>query len=281
MSTAPAATDTWLDTERKRVIICQQPATTAFWDTRWQADIGRLDALLATTGSFVSDVTRRYLRPADGPILEGGCGTGKHVAALASHGYFCIGLDYARETMLAIRERRPDLPLVLGDLHALSLGENTLAAFWSLGVIEHFWDGYGPLLEEMARVIRPGGYLFLTFPALTPLRKFKARAGLYRRWPGGPAPDRFYQFLLDPQVVAGDTARLGFDLVTTQPMAGLIGFKNEAGALGRLLRPLERYQGRSLVVRGLRRALDRLLSPLAGHSVLLVLRRNGAVNSTP
>ena len=44
--------------------------------------------------------------------------------------------------------------------------------------IEHFIDGYDAILSEMYRVIKEGGYLFLTVPSMSIIRKVKAALGM-------------------------------------------------------------------------------------------------------
>jgi SAM-dependent methyltransferase len=147
-----------------------------FWDSHWNLDLARSRKILGTRRTLVTDVTRRYLRPADGPILEGGCGIGVHVAALQNHGYQAIGVDYAAKTMAMVRQYLPRSDVRLGDVRSLvEFPDRHFAGYWSLGVIEHFWSGYEDIAREMLRVLRPGGYLFLTFPHMSPLRRVKAR----------------------------------------------------------------------------------------------------------
>jgi len=64
-------------------------------------------------------------------------------------------------------------------------------------VIEHFWEGYNEILKEAKRVLKPKGYLFLTFPYMSPLRKFRANLGLYRilDFNNKSKNDDFYQFI--------------------------------------------------------------------------------------
>ncbi len=265
----------YYDKAGNRLVYVQQEATPDFWDEQWEGYRGRLEGLRTVRRTFVSDVTQRYLQPEDGPILEGGCGYGMQVAALAANGYRCTGIDWAARTVEAVQAAMPELDVRRGDIRRLDFADGSFAGYWSLGVIEHFWEGYEPIGREAARVLRPGGYLFLTFPYLSPLRRLNARRGVYPPLPGG-RPLGFYQFALDAAAVAQRFAGWGFAQRAQQPLAGLNGAKDDL-PLGRgALRRLYHYRGRNLAVRGLRFGLERCFLPVAAHSTLLVLRRQGA-----
>ena len=148
--------------------------------------------------TYVTRITRKYLRPVDGVILEGGCGDAVHVAALAASGYRCIGIDSAEQTVSALQSAFPELDVRLGDVRHLDFDDAAFAGYWSIGVIEHFWDGYGPIVQEMSRVVRTGGYLFLTFPYMSPVRRLKARLGLYPRLETDLEPAAFSRGCREP-----------------------------------------------------------------------------------
>ncbi len=252
-------------------VYVERRATEAFWDERWAIDEAELAAMLAEPGpSYTVPVTRRHLRPEDGRVLEGGCGRGQHVAALRRAGYDCVGLDSAPRIVAAIQKVAPHVPVELGDVRRLPFADGSFAGYWSIGVIEHFFAGYDDIVAEAARVLRPGGVLFLVFPHLSPARRLRGRLGGYP--PAGPGePDGFYQFALDPGRVRARVEAAGFVLCTQTPRGGLIGLKEELGRAGLALDPLLRARGRApRLVRG---AFNRALAPIMGHSVLQVYRK--------
>jgi SAM-dependent methyltransferase len=261
------------DAQRKRIVMCSQSATKQFWEELWAGKAESLGRSAQIRRSWVRDLTRRFLLPGDGLVIEGGCGTALHLAALQAGGYIVAGVDFAGDTLLAAKGVRPELQLVSSDVRALALADGCAAGYWSLGVIEHFWHGYDALVDEAARVIRPGGILFLTFPAISPLRRWLIGRGHYPLATEVEEPADFYQFLLLPEQVAETVCRKGFAVVHQEWTGGLVGAKNDLGNIFPLLRRLEGYSGRSTLVRGLRKLLDQLLMPVTGHSHILVLRR--------
>jgi hypothetical protein len=74
----------YFDDDNNRLIYLQEAATAEFWDRQWQQDPLIRDQIRNVRSTFVSRVTRWFLKPEDGPILEGGCGRAHHVAALTN-----------------------------------------------------------------------------------------------------------------------------------------------------------------------------------------------------
>jgi SAM-dependent methyltransferase len=263
----------YYDKPNSRLVYLGQGATREFWDKHWALDDQLREKTLGAKDTFVAKATRKYLKPEDGVILEGGCGTAVHVASLTKNGYRCIGVDFAPNTVETINRAVPELDVRLADVRHLDFEDSSFVGYWSLGVIEHFWHGYEIIGREMARVIQPQGYLFLTFPYLSPLRRLKARLGFYPVWEGQEAPTSFYQFALDHRHVVERFGEWGFDLVQATPMLGLRATKEEVGALNPLLARVYHYKGSSPLVKGLGLVLSKLLTPVSGHQILLVLEK--------
>lgn len=187
------------------------------------------------------------------------------------HGYRAIGVDFAEKTIWRLQETFPKIDARVADIRDLPFPDNYFIGYWSLSVIEHFWDGYHDVLKEMRRVLISGGYVFLSFPYMSPLRKLKAKLGLYREF-NGEGEDNFYQFVLDSEAVIRDFEASGFSLLGKRCLDGIKGFKSEVSVSRLLLQKLYDYQGHNLWIRGIRYILDRMLVTFAGHSLFLVLR---------
>ena len=262
----------YYDQDNNRLVFIQNQANVNFWETHW--DNYGVEKLIksATLDPRILWPTRKYLPPGS-RLLEGGCGLGQFVYSLHVHGYDAYGIDYASKTVEQINKVMPELKVLEGDVRALPFSSGFFDGYWSLGVIEHFYEGFDLIAEEMKRVLKPGGYLFLTFPCLSNLRKKKIRQNRYRVWlPNQEHINSFYQFALSGEDVCKVFVDLGFELVQRKPKGGLKGFKDEIGNgfLRRLLQKI--FDSSVLPGRALAFGLDLILSPYAGHMELLILR---------
>lgn len=259
----------FFDKAGDRLVYLAQAASSEFWDGQWRKlDIERV---ARTVNHFVQRWTRRYL-PAGSRVLEGGCGMGGNVHTLQRAGYDCYGIDYAAETVAGINRVAPDLKVTEGDVRALPFADGFFDGYWSLGVIEHFFDGFEPIRDEMARVIRPGGFLFLTFPTFSPLRRWKALRGAYPPFIDTPeSRAAFYQFALSPRAVGQSFAAAGFSLRSAVGFDATKGLKDEVPCLNGPLRAISR-RGNPLT-RTVARGLEITGAGLAPHMSLLVLKR--------
>jgi SAM-dependent methyltransferase len=261
----------YFDRVKNRLIYTGKKATPDFWDNQWK-NINNLKSELAPKNLLSVKVVKKYLRPDNGIILDGGCGIGQTVAALTLNGYSCVGLDYAADTVTLLNRHFPELDIRTGDVRNLPFTDKYFIGHWSAGIIEHYWEGYEKIISEMARVIKDGGYLFLSFPYMSPIRKIKARLGLYRIW-HGEKTENFYQFALDPEPVIKDLQGMGFRLIDKLPFEAVYGTADEISAVRPLMQRLFDYKGTNIFIKALRRCLSLILSPIMGHSILLILRK--------
>lgn len=254
-------------------------ATSRFWDENWRAE--DLAGIPARDNRWFVEVTRRYL-PSGCRVVEGGCGVGDKVYHLDRGGYEAYGVDFAADTIRKTLAMYPDLRLRQADVRHMPFPEGYFDGYWSIGVIEHDPDGYEDIVREMARVVKPGGYLFLTFPFMSGLKKLKAMAGAYElRAPGSAGSHEFFQFELDKDRVIRDLDRHQFSAVRSRAFAEELGVKSDLAGLYAAApwRRLREYRGRNVVLRGIRWGVSHLLlKPLAGllgYSVLIVARKRG------
>jgi len=264
----------YFDKKLGRLVFIARSATPDFWDEQW--DIKDLERAIRSGSQerFVSKTTKRYLLPtADHRILEGGCGKGNFVYSLRHHGYDAYGVDFAEETVRKINTLVPELRITVADVRKLPFADNYFDGYWSLGVIEHFYEGYGAIADEMRRVIRPGGFLFLTFPYLSPLRKLKIFLGHYPNLPKNNAPPvGFYQFALDHKKTIADFVKLGFECIETRPFEGFKGFKEEVSKpLKDFLQKI--YDCKALPCKIIDFILSHSLAPISGHTILVILKK--------
>ena len=161
-----------------------------------------------------------------------------------------------------------------GDVRSLDFPDGSFDGYWSIGVIEHFWDGYDGILAEAARIVRRGGFLFLSAPWFSPYRRFKARRHGYPTVDFADQPELFYQFALARDDVSARLARHGFELLSWRGRAAEISMREDMKSCKRQIEWLFGSKG-SIVKRVLRVALTRSLDPFCGHSFLAVASRAG------
>jgi SAM-dependent methyltransferase len=106
-------------------------------------------------------------RRLDGVILENGCGVGMYVDHLARKAGEIIGLEYDFQRALQahqnIAQRLPNARIVCAAGEGLPFPSQKLDLILSHEVIEHVADDR-QAVEEMVRVLRPGGRIVLFAP---------------------------------------------------------------------------------------------------------------------
>lgn len=254
-----------------RLVYLDEAASPEYWDRYWQSQ-GKPPTL--SQRDYVVTETKRYLVPGS-RVLEGGCGRGNRVKAIADAGFAAVGVDFAGDAVQRAGQYYPDLDIRMGDVRSLDFPSHSFDGYWSMGVIEHFWDGYDRILAEAARVLKPGGLLFLTAPWLSPYRRHKARAGGYPSADFADEPGSFYQFGLGRSEVSAQLERHGFRLLRWRGLASEISMKQDMASFRSQIEWLFGSRG-SIVKRVLRRVVTRGFNRYCGHSFLAVARCNKA-----
>jgi len=101
---------------------------------------------------------------ATAPVADIGCGPGRVAAFLADHGLDAVGVDPSPAMLAVARTAHPGLHFDEGQLDALPIGTGALAgAVCWYSIIYTPLDGLDAAFDELARVLRPGGFLLLAF----------------------------------------------------------------------------------------------------------------------
>lgn len=154
--------------------------------------------------------------PKGARLLDGGCGLGDWTLCFARQGFAVTGLDLSRQTVAQLNARFPDAEFVDGDIRRTVFPDNGFDAYFSWGVFEHFESGLQDCVREAYRIVKPGGWLFITVP-LDNLR----HAMLSSLAAADPVPEgrlRFYQWRLTRAELARELAIGGFEVVMTRPI---------------------------------------------------------------
>jgi 23S rRNA (guanine745-N1)-methyltransferase len=136
-------------------------------DTRLQ--LGHRTRFLAR-GHFdsIADVIVEHASGA-GAILEAGCGTGYHLARLAERmaPHVAAGIDLSKDAAAWCARRDPDLGIAVADIWGpWPLHDGCADLVVSIFAPKNF--------TEIARVLRPGGWLALAFPGAGHLQELRA-----------------------------------------------------------------------------------------------------------
>lgn len=164
--------------------------------------------------SPLTELIERNL-PATGRVLEAGCGLGQYVLLLRERGRVALGADWSLDALRA--GARAGAPVSVMDLRALAVATGTVAAYLSLGVVEHDPDGPDAILQEAARVVPPGGRLLLSVPYWNGARRLGApylrrQVGLTRA-----AGGQFYQYAFTRRELGQRLAGHGFAACAFHP----------------------------------------------------------------
>ena len=150
-------------------------------------------------------------------VLDAGCGDGRNLMYFFRRGFTCFGLDrdpVAIERVQAFAAQlAPDLPrdnFRTGELDHLPWKEAAMDAVVCSAVLHFASDlaHFDRMVEEMWRVLAPGGMFFARLASNIGIESIVGAAGRRERLPDGS--DRF---LVDEAILLDRTARLGGQLL--------------------------------------------------------------------
>jgi ubiquinone/menaquinone biosynthesis C-methylase UbiE len=112
------------------------------------------------------EVVERYAAGQD--VLEVGCGTGLILARTAGFARRAVGIDLSAGMLARARQR--GLEVMQASATELPLATGSIDVAYSFKVLAHIPDVRGAL-REMARVVRPGGWVLAEFYNARSLRR--------------------------------------------------------------------------------------------------------------
>ena len=110
-------------------------------------------------------IAARERTGASGPVIDVGCGRGELLEMLQEDGFQCLGIDNNDTQLDAARAH--GVPVLHADAieHLRSLPQNSVLAVTGIHIVEHFpFSDLIRLLQEVARVLRPGGVCIFETP---------------------------------------------------------------------------------------------------------------------
>lgn len=139
----------------------------ADYEKRWSGDEGsRYSGERQGYTPFFLSLMDRWMTklPQGSKCLEVGCGDGYFSSEIVRRNLSVTGIDFSSEGVRRAQERTPEARFVVHDLtQPLPFEADSFSAVWCSEVLEHL---FSPLfvLQEIQRVLRPGGMALLTVP---------------------------------------------------------------------------------------------------------------------
>jgi ubiquinone/menaquinone biosynthesis C-methylase UbiE len=131
------------------------------------------DAMANATRDLDARTLRELLNPSGRDVVEVGCGTGKNTVWLAEHGRSVVALDFSAGMLAKARERvtAANVRLVQQDLRTTWPLADASADLVTFDLVLEHVERLAPVLGEAARVLRPGGLVYVC--ELHPFRQLK------------------------------------------------------------------------------------------------------------
>lgn len=153
-------------------------------------------------------------------VLDVGCGGGQFAAALVAAGAAVVAADAAQGALDRTARAAPRATGVLWpDGYGLELPSGSIELVWAGETLEHVGDGEA-WLQELHRVLAPGGRLLLTVPNHSPA--LRLRLALSRRaFDAHYAPWADHLRFFTAATLSELLRRAGFEQVEVRPAFGL------------------------------------------------------------
>lgn len=129
-------------------------------------------------------ILERYVNLHGAVVLDAGCGTGRNSVLCAEAGSLVTGIDIDLQALDVARARCEEHQVTVdfspADVLNLPFNPSSFDIIISHGVLEHIPGSlHGRAISEMARVLRPGGLLFIMTPnRLSPFDTHSSRLPL-------------------------------------------------------------------------------------------------------
>lgn len=217
------------------------------------------------TRALAADLLAPWL-PGARRILDAGCGPGGNGAWLAAHGTV-VGVDISADALAFVRARRPATAPVRGSVTSLPFPARAFDVVLGVTVL-YTVDDDQLALDELARVLAPGGALLVIEPAFEALRRGHDVTVHGRR--------RYRRDRLAALVHGAglDVRRATYAYSFLAPAAAVLGGVDRLR--GRAAAPSDAPVGSDVE----RRSLDRVFAPLAARERRVLARHDVPVGTS-
>jgi SAM-dependent methyltransferase len=192
----------------------------AYWTRVWEQEGGPKDAGKEIPKKPEFRIMRPYLDqlPKGARLLDGGCGLGNWTLYFERNELPTLGLDISRDTVTKLKSLFPEVNFAVGDIRDTALPAESFDGYFSWGTFEHFEDGLDRCVAEAWRILKPGGYLFITVP-FDNLRQSLIKAfDAKRETEPNHQPVRFYQWRLTRGELRDCLRSGGFQVLDIKPI---------------------------------------------------------------
>src|SRR6476660_9561070 len=104
----------------------------------------------------------------------------------------------------------PENEFRVGDIRETGLPDASIDAYFSWGTFEHFEEGFGRVVSEAYRVLKPGGLLFVSMPTVNLRHAIGDTMTRARKVSPQTGRTRFYHWRMTRRELAGTLSQHGF-----------------------------------------------------------------------
>ena len=136
----------------------------------------------------------KYSLNTNGIMLDVGCGEGRHIFGMMQQNPLmqCIGLDMDKRSLEKAEEgyayfktlSQAGVDFLIGSAYSIPLPNNSVDIVICSEVLEHLHE-YNDAINEIHRVLKPGGKFYASVPASWPEKICWALSKDYQNQPGG------------------------------------------------------------------------------------------------
>jgi SAM-dependent methyltransferase len=205
----------------------------SYWTKVWEQRKLSANIDKEVEDNEVYPIINKYIAglPNKSRLLDGGCGMGEWVDYYTRRGKEVIGLDLSKDTVIRLKKHYNNCQFQHGDIRNTGFSDNSFDAMFSWGTFEHFEVGLGECFQEAARILKPGGLLFVSVPYQNLRHIIRDRKVKNKDWnevidTNDPTKTiTFYQWRLTETELAAEFLINGFNVKEILPIAKRTGVK--------------------------------------------------------